>query len=527
MAMEYTGMGSARHRLWGFLAVLCSTAAWASATEWHVDATAPGGGDGSVSAPFQYIQDGIDNAQPGDVVHVHGGTYSESLTTVRSGSATTPITVSAWADDTVWVSKNSRVLSLQHQHIIVDGINFDGQFTGDDGMVRFHDGSDYSTLRRSEIANAGDHQLWIDADDVLIEDVYVHHAISNYGPLIDAHNIHVTDASSVTIRRTQAAFATGDILHFERDAYPTYDILVEDCDFGIALLDVNTNGVIAGTAITDNVIDIQNSTIDPNAFKEALTIRRCHLYGSFASRSVKGEALDLKHRWRDVHIEGNLLYDNTLAIQMRAPSTDYLIANNLIFGNTQAFEFEDGVGGIEIASNTIYGHAIIQSHTGVLPGLLEWKNNIFLQAEEGEWLGTYDHNLFWLVPASWPASMGNIEADPDLADPNALNFRLAFDSPAVDAGIEVTSVTIDLEGVLRPQGQAYDLGAYERTPGDADNDGDIDLEDVGALVQAIDGPALSNPPVGSSPAGPSDLDGDGDVDLVDFDLLARNFTGPS
>jgi hypothetical protein len=292
------------------------------------------------------------------------------------------------------------------------------------------------------------------------------------------------------------------------------------------LLDVNTNGVMAGTAITDNVIDIQNSTPDPNAFKESLTIRRCRLHGSFASRSIEREALDLKHRWRDLHIESNLLYDNELAIQMRAPSTGYTIVNNLIFGNGQALQFEDGVGGIEIASNTIYGHTAIQSHTGILPGLLEWKNNIFMQAEEGEWLGSYDHNLFWLVPSGWPALSQNVEADPLLADPSGLNFRLVFDSPAVDAGIELTSVTTDLEGVLRPQGQACDLGAYERTPGDADNDGDIDLQDASALLEAIGGPASSNPPAGSSPAGPSDLDGDGDIDLVDFDLLARNFTGP-
>jgi len=519
-------MDTTQRRLWAFLAVLFSTAACASATEWYVDATAPAGGDGSVSAPFQYIQDGIDSAQPGDVVYVHEGTYSESLTTVRDGSAPAPITISAWADEVVWVTHSSRVLNLQHQHIIVDGLNFDGQFADDDGMVRLSNGANYSVLRRSEIANAGNHQLWIDADDVLVEDSYVHHAISNWGPLIDAHNIYITDASSVTIRRTQAAFATGDILHFERDAYPTNDILVEDCDFWIALLDADTNGVAAGTAITDTVIDIQNSAPDPNVFKENLTVRRCSVHGSSFSRSIEGEALDLKHRWRNLHIEGSLLYENRLAIQMRAPSVDYTIVNNLIFANEHAFLFEDGVGGIEIANNTVYGHTMIQSYTGVLPGALEWKNNIFVQAEEGGWLGSYDHNLFWLVPTGWPALTQNVEADPRFADPNALNFRLVFDSPAVDAGIYVGSVTTDLEGVARPQGQAYDLGAYERTPGDADNDGDVDLQDASALLGAIQGPASSDPPPGSSPAGPSDLDADGDVDLVDFDLLANNFTGP-
>ena len=46
--------------------------AGAAATAGQVDTTAPAGGDGSISAPFQYIQDGIDNAQPGDVVYVYG-----------------------------------------------------------------------------------------------------------------------------------------------------------------------------------------------------------------------------------------------------------------------------------------------------------------------------------------------------------------------------------------------------------------------------------------------------------------------
>lgn len=44
----------------------------------------------------------------------------------------------------------------------------------------------------------------------------------------------------------------------------------------------------------------------------------------------------------------------------------------------------------------------------------------------------------------------------------ATDFRLRYDSPAVDAGMPQPAVGHDADGVLRPRGAGYDLGAYER-----------------------------------------------------------------
>jgi hypothetical protein len=53
-----------------------------------------------------------------------------------------------------------------------------------------------------------------------------------------------------------------------------------------------------------------------------------------------------------------------------------------------------------------------------------------------------------------------INADPDFVSPAASNFQLQAGSPAIDAG--VTSVAAwDFNGVPRPQGIAYDIGAFE------------------------------------------------------------------
>jgi hypothetical protein len=50
--------------------------------------------------------------------------------------------------------------------------------------------------------------------------------------------------------------------------------------------------------------------------------------------------------------------------------------------------------------------------------------------------------------------------DPRLVD--ATDFRLRYDSPAIDAGLRLPEVTHDADGVVRPRGVGYDLGAYER-----------------------------------------------------------------
>ena len=50
--------------------------------------------------------------------------------------------------------------------------------------------------------------------------------------------------------------------------------------------------------------------------------------------------------------------------------------------------------------------------------------------------------------------------DPKLVD--ARDFRLRYDSPAIDAGLPLAEVPHDADGVGRPRGMGYDLGAYER-----------------------------------------------------------------
>ena len=55
-----------------------------------------------------------------------------------------------------------------------------------------------------------------------------------------------------------------------------------------------------------------------------------------------------------------------------------------------------------------------------------------------------------------------LNADPEVQDLAGRDFRLTQGSPAVDAGLALGApYDVDVDGVSRPQGAGWDLGAHE------------------------------------------------------------------
>ena len=54
-----------------------------------------------------------------------------------------------------------------------------------------------------------------------------------------------------------------------------------------------------------------------------------------------------------------------------------------------------------------------------------------------------------------------VDGNPRFRDPKANDFHLQSASPAIDAGVTIAEVRSDHDGISRPQGKGYDLGAYE------------------------------------------------------------------
>ncbi|MFW6155140.1 MAG: hypothetical protein ACOC95_07990 [Planctomycetota bacterium] len=106
--------------------------------------------------------------------------------------------------------------------------------------------------------------------------------------------------------------------------------------------------------------------------------------------------------------------------------------------------------------------------------------------------------------------------DPLYVDPAAMDFRPADGSPLLDR--MAPFVPVDITGT--PRLDPTPIGAYEvapaTIPGDADGDGDVDLDDFVILKTNFGTPA-------GATQGEGDFDGDGDVDLDDFVILKTNF----
>jgi hypothetical protein len=93
---------------------------------------------------------------------------------------------------------------------------------------------------------------------------------------------------------------------------------------------------------------------------------------------------------------------------------------------------------------------------------------IYLDGSKAQITG--NHNLWFGAGAAPTQTTSNLNLDPLLANRTAGDFHLTASSPAKDAGVAVSpsnplvlnsSAPTDKDGVLRPQGTAFDLGAFE------------------------------------------------------------------
>jgi hypothetical protein len=142
-----------------------------------------------------------------------------------------------------------------------------------------------------------------------------------------------------------------------------------------------------------------------------------------------------------------------------------------------------GKGQILVYNNTLYncsaravqlnsgwGGAIGSFDSGA--GLsIKATNNILYPTDGGAYLqkgsnATGDHNLFFGNGAAPAAFTSSVNSDPFFASLSAFDFHLQSSSPAVDAGVNA-GVGTDFDGILRPQGKAFDIGAFEFLTGAA------------------------------------------------------------
>ncbi len=150
------------------------------------------------------------------------------------------------------------------------------------------------------------------------------------------------------------------------------------------------------------------------------------------------------------------------------------IESNVILGNTEAGLRWDAVHDgwdLLVVSNTLAANGGDGILTAWPAGLAQLTNNIVV--------GNAGYGMFCASseePARstndvWGNGVGeysgcttgitDLSVDPLFVNAEGGSVRLRFGSPCIDAGVAESAPAMDIEGTPRPQGDGYDLGAYE------------------------------------------------------------------
>lgn len=107
----------------------------------HVATTGTDGGTGAPDRPFKTVQQGVNAARPGDTIVVHAGSYRGAVSITKSGTSTSPITITAAGDGpaTLTADFNSPPCSAHAPAL--------------DRTIRFGGGADHWTISNLTIVN--------------------------------------------------------------------------------------------------------------------------------------------------------------------------------------------------------------------------------------------------------------------------------------------------------------------------------------------------------------------------------------
>lgn len=378
--------------------------------------TSPTGSDdnpGTFEEPFQTLARGASALQPGDTLLVFPGMYEEQLINrIPSGTDwDNPVTLRALDPFDPPVIRpgpgSDRVLhfgragaSVLH-HISVEGFVLDATNARYDA-VKITDGAHHIRLMYSEVTRARSHAI------------LVSNPASTHNEFI---GLYVHNSGSADLSPLPHAFYIS-----------TSHNLIEGC----VIHDIAGHGV-----------HIYNSGVGTPDFN---VVRNNWV---FNLRRKTGVTIGTGR--------GNLVYNNVVAWNQNGIGVDYgardtLVYNNTVFANG---DFNIFVGYHNATYNTTLRNNIAYQ-VRVAPNDLSLLANARGVVAENNLTGRPIRNL-----GTGVTLRGNLLGDPLLVDPDSSDFHLQAESPAVDAGLSLPEVLDDIEGVPRPQGGAYDLGAFE------------------------------------------------------------------
>ncbi len=384
----------------------------------------PNGSDsniGSFSKPWASFQYAANNALPGDSVVFRSGVYNGYVTINRSGQLGSPIVFCSYPNEKVIVDGASKKPSPGNPNI--------------DDLLSI--GGRYITIRGLEFRNAARNSIVIEypANNVILDSLVVSNGY-RYGIVIYQSSFNTVSNCTISNLYDYADSRTGG-------GGGNADGIAISAGDAVPLPDFGHNKIINNVVFncSDDGIDTWTSRgnfLENNlVFNTGFTNPGNGFTGQTGLPAGNGNGFKLGGPANTGHnrIVNNVSYNN------RISGFDGNGGQANIFYNNTAF-------------NNPIGFRALQKDYNMINNLAASSSNAAYTSATG--LPTVSQKNSWDININNPVFASTDSSNPDF-------LQLSKNSPAVDAGVNLSDkgVVRDKKGILRPQGQEFDLGAYE------------------------------------------------------------------
>jgi parallel beta-helix repeat protein len=390
----------------------------------------PSGSDSkscSEAAPCATVANAVQIMKPGDIVLLRQGTYREGEIWIRSpqgGSADHPKAIKNYPGEEALMDNAARDFYIDADHITVSGLNFrNGKSLVITGWAG-RDQRDNKLINNTFAGKISWAAIEITGHDHTLAGNVCDVSGSSVGTM--GHCFYVTQGSNLKILYNFASGAPGYGLHI-------YDERRESKDFQRVIRDVLVEG---------------------NIFK--------------GSRQRSGMVIAMT----DAGSYGNHIENVT-------------VRNNIFTMNNHAGLVVLGSSaGIAVYNNTFYQNGLLSLYVDSDPNIngVDIRNNLFFQSQNSNCssecgnfreahvqIGAKARNVTLAGNSYHPGKasvLGRMDSNPVTGDvlfvnESAQDFHIRQGSSVIARGSTISSVITDHDGRLRPQGKAYDIGAYE------------------------------------------------------------------
>ncbi len=459
------------------------------ATNYYVKTTGSDAANGtSIASAFKTIQHALNVAAPGTIIYVKAGTYKERLTWSVSGTALAAITLTNYSGGIVYLNggaggsnsaQNAMILVNDKSHIRIknlrilnnyrnfaEGIHIDG--SGDDISVMncsiFNIGWTTNAATVPTISQNANPLVVLGTganaiDGVTISGNKVYNCVTGYSEGVSI-NGNVTNFS-VLNNQVHGITNIGIVCagHYTWTGAP-------------AEVNQARNGVVRGNIVYNCVSLVATSAGIYVDGGKSIIVERNTSYANGAGFSVGCE--NANATTTDVHVRDNIAYSNLQVGAFFGSNNATSVVRKCSLTNNSFFrDYKVGGYGAEVSlanddSCTVTNNIFVaRTDSCVAVGLFGYTATAL----------AFHHNLFWrstgntgFILANVTSGAGDVFADP-LFTSNytpTLDMSLQTGSPAINAGdpaFVAAMGEMDLDGSMRVQGTAVDMGAYESMPG--------------------------------------------------------------